>query len=281
MLINNLPDSIINSYLDMLCYSNWKTFEPFTIIICAHPDDETISMGSRLKKIKNALLVYLTNGAPANPFFHKQAGYYDNTSYSRARREELLTALSIAGFSESECIFLDFPDQETSFNIPAIAKELASIFALHEPAMVLTHPYEGGHPDHDSAALAVHLALQNNLLKNSVAPVAIEFTSYHSKKGELVTNKFPDNEKVIQRDVVLTTEEKIQKQQMINCFLTQLEFLMMFSLETESFRQIPEYNFTNPPVNEKLFYEYFDWGMTGERWRKLAEEALIEFGLYE
>jgi N-acetylglucosamine malate deacetylase 2 len=47
-------------------------------------------------------------------------------------------------------------------------------------------------------------------------------------------------------------------------------------LDVERFRPAPVYSFTEPPHPGKLFYENFDWGMTAERWRRLAAEALEE-----
>jgi len=282
MFISNLlPDEIINSYLDMLCYKNWKKFEPYTIIISAHPDDETIGLGGTLKKISNAVFVYITNGAPKNPYFFSKAGFSDAESYSKARKNELYNALAIADFRSTDCIFLDIPDQESAFNIPAIVKELTNIFGSHEPDLVLTHPYEGGHPDHDSTALSVHMALQNNLRNNGYAPVALEFTSYFGENGEIATNKFLEMGSYLQRGYILSENEQNNKKQMLNCFESQIEFLKIFSLEKELFRQIPDYDFTLAPHEGILFYENFDWGITGKQWREYAKNAIAQFGFTE
>ncbi len=48
------------------------------------------------------------------------------------------------------------PDQETAFQLAAIVHELIPVLASAE--RVITHPYEGGHPDHDTAAFAVAAA---------------------------------------------------------------------------------------------------------------------------
>lgn len=276
-----LPDRIIRTYLDMLVYNNWKEFEPHTIIISAHPDDETISMGSRLSKLRKTELIYITNGAPVNPYYYTKAGFNDTDTYAKARKRELNNALAYTKLSTSNCIFLEIPDQEASFNIPHIAKELTTIFEMHEPDIIITHPYEGGHPDHDAAALAVHLALQNNLKNKGFAPIALEFTSYHGENGNIVTNKFLNIEDYLYREVLLDEKQKKEKQEMINCFTSQLEFLKVFSTSNESFRQIPLYDFMQPPHEGKLYYEQFDWGVTGEQWRDFAREALNKFGFNE
>jgi hypothetical protein len=39
------------------------------------------------------------------------------------------------------------------------------------------------------------------------------------------------------------------------------------------FRPAPDYDFSQPPHSGKLYYEHFDWGMSGERWRLFAAGA--------
>src|SRR5918993_1032115 len=45
----------------------------------------------------------------------------------------------------------------------------------------VTDGYEGGHPDHDAAALAAHLACR--LLGGTGAPAMVEFAAYHDRDG--------------------------------------------------------------------------------------------------
>ena len=54
-----------------------------------------------------------------------------------------------------------------------------------------------------------------------------------------------------------------------------------YSVRAELFRAAPEYVFTQPPAVEQLFYEWFDWGMNGARFRELAGACLAELGLDE
>jgi hypothetical protein len=48
---------------------------------------------------------------------------------------------------------------------------------LIKPDIVFTHPYEGGHPDHDFTAFAVHAACR---LTKSTKSVIAEFASYNA-----------------------------------------------------------------------------------------------------
>jgi N-acetylglucosamine malate deacetylase 2 len=63
--------------------------------------------------------------------------------------------------------------------VATLARSLAATLAEIAPVLVLCHPYEGGHPDHDATAFAV--AATCRLLKTAGANVPFmgEFTSYH------------------------------------------------------------------------------------------------------
>ena len=63
---------------------------------------------------------------------------------------------------------------------------------------------------------------------------------------------------------------------MFACFQTQTQMLMNFPIGVEKLRPAPPYDFTTAPHEGHLFYENFDWGMTGGRWRALAESALAD-----
>jgi hypothetical protein len=61
---------------------------------------------------------------------------------------------------------------------------------------------------------------------------------------------------------------------MLGCFRTQSETLAPFGVDAERFRLAPAYDFAQPPHPGALFYEQFDWGMTGDRFRAIAREVL-------
>jgi LmbE family N-acetylglucosaminyl deacetylase len=144
------------------------------------------------------------------------------------------------------------------------------------PAAILTHPYEGGHPDHDATAFAVHAACARVLNP----PEVWEFASYHAASGDgavIEAGTFlPDAEEV--ETIALSDGARAMKSEMIARYGSQLHMLRHWPLDVERFRAAPVYDFTRPPHSGKLYYEHFDWGVTGERWRLLAEEALRTLG---
>ena len=235
------------------------------MIVAAHPDDETIGASTLLPGAVS--LVHVTDGAPRNMADAHRCGFQSRKEYAEARRKELLEALQICG-TEASVTCLGIPDQEATYNIEYAAGELAREMERVRPQVVLTHPYEGGHPDHDAIALAVQIASQDRRV-----PVW-EFAAYHNRNGSICTNEFLPADEVPVHAVDLRGLQKLQKQRMLECFRTQQETLQCFGLAQEKFRPAPQYDFTQPPHAGTLFYELFDWGMTGDRFRQIASEAL-------
>ncbi|HZS51231.1 MAG TPA: PIG-L family deacetylase [Bryobacterales bacterium] len=264
--------------LQRLCAADESTPGPKAMLVAAHPDDEVIGAGGRLRYLRNATFVHITDGAPRNMRDARIAGFSTRQEYALVRRAELEMALSLAGFRPSDACSLSFVDQEASFNLAELAHRLADLIRKFNPEIVLTHPYEGGHPDHDAAAFGVQLAHRLLEEQGFSAPAIVEFTSYHIRNGELETVQFlPGQPRGIA--VLLSTADRKLKRQMIEHFITQQELLRSFPVDIERFRVAPHYDFTRPPHEGRLHYENYDWGMTGERWRSLAQNALLELGL--
>jgi N-acetylglucosamine malate deacetylase 2 len=244
------------------------------VLVAAHPDDETVGAGGLLPRMRDPLLVHVTDGAPRNLQDARAAGFELREDYAQARRLELLNALALAGIRKEQTCGLNVCDQEASRDMADLAHRLAALLQTEHPAAILTHPYEGGHPDHDATAFAVHAACA--LIP--AGPEIYEFTSYHARESEMEVGRF-----LISEDpgecMQLPNEARQRKRRMIECFSTQQQVLRLFPLDVECFRTAPSYNFTQAPHPGTLWYERFAWGMTGERWRQLAAEALRRLGM--
>ncbi len=128
---------------------------------------------------------------------------------------------------------------------------------------MFTHAYEGGHPDHDAVAFAIH---------GTGLPV-IEMAGYHAApKGGMTVGRFlPGGEEAL---VVLHPGEIARREAMLACFATQRPTLApFFGMHHERFRAAPVHDFTQRPA-ARLYYEGFGGGMTGARWCALAANAL-------
>ena len=232
------------------------------LVVSAHPDDETIGASTLLGSA--VAIVHVTDGAPRNMYDAKRYGFATAEQYAAARRRELQAALRRAGVSP-QLIEIGVPDQQATFEIPRIVQELRRIIHRVQPGVVLTHPYEGGHPDHDACALAVRIAC-------TVVPVH-EYACYHNDRGNIRTGEFLPLFDDVQT-VTLNQQQQSTKQAMFDCFETQREMLKLFPVAVERFRTVPNYDFTQPPHDGTLYYEQFDWGMTGERFRTVARQML-------
>ena len=200
-------------------------------------------------------------------------------TYRATRNAEALAALALAGVPSRRVHELGIADQEAAFQLTEIAHSLAALLRELQPDMVVTHPYEGGHPDHDATAFAVRSASALFGLAGVPEPAVIEMTSYHSRAGRIQTGEFlpadtrGSNSGV--KTLELSAKERALKQAMLACHHTQAATLQYFSTDRERFRIAPRYEFTRPPHEGKLFYENFNWGMTADRWCELASRAML------
>jgi LmbE family N-acetylglucosaminyl deacetylase len=242
------------------------------LIVAAHQDDEVIGLGSRLPSMRDsAIFVHTTDGALKKDA--QALGFSDTAEYACARREELFAALALAGIPSDHCIALAFGDQQASTHLVQLTQRLLQVLLDLKPSVIYTHPYEGGHPDHDATAFAVHSAVGLLAPAGVSRPEILEFTSYHAAANGLEANEFLPYAGISICTKSLTEAERCLKAKMIDCFVTQRHVLSVFPLSIEKLRFAPRYHFDQAPHPGRLYYENFDWGMDGERWRKHAREA--------
>lgn len=245
-------------------------------LIVAHPDDETLAFGAQLPRLEGLTIVHVTDGAPRN---ETQCGFATWRDYAAARRRELETAVALAGVTPDALIALDVPDQEASLAMPGIARRLAELFAARGVETVLTHAYEGGHPDHDAVAFCVHAA-RRLLTAGGEPPIElIEIPFYRAAGSGWLRQRFIPETGCPETVIALTEPEQSLKRRMLAAHATQAETLSSFSLDEERFRPAPEYDFASLPNGGDLLYERYDWRMTGARWRELVRRALAALGL--
>lgn len=246
---------------------------PRTVIVVAHPDDETLALGARLARFGDACFVHVMDGAPLDGNDARAHGFGSLQEYRNARSQELKAAFELAGISPEKLVALGIPDQEAAYNLLLLTSELTRIFSRLSPEVLLTHAYEGGHPDHDACAFAVHHAAS----LESRRPILIEAPFYHAGTRGMETESFlpaqPGTTSALTLCQVLTAAERARKQQRLACFTSQREVLAAFPLERELFRIAPLYDFTQPPGPGPALYDSYPWGIKSPQFRELAAAA--------
>jgi LmbE family N-acetylglucosaminyl deacetylase len=154
-----------------------------------------------------------------------------------------------------------------------LAKRITTFLQQSAPDIVITHPYEGGHPDHDSAAFATNAAVRL-LERNGFAPPTIfEMALHPSKDGKERVLDFLPSAGRETTTLILDQKAYDLKRRMFECFASQREALKSNPLGPEKFRRPPAYDFMVPPQLGKLNYENFHGGITRDEWLALARQA--------
>ena len=247
---------------------------PRVLVVVAHPDDEAIGAGALLAELPDAVVAHVTDGAPRDNAVAELRGFSSRDAYAEARRAEVLAALSIAGIQASRVRCLGYVDGEATLSLVQLCHDVIDLMLEVAPEIVLTHPYEGGHTDHDATAFAVHLACGILRREGLPAPVVLEMTSYHSRNGRRVRNQFLPRRNVPERSLELPPEAQLLKLRMFEQFLSQRVCLRDFPVQVERFRIAPRYTFTTPPHEGQLDYERYCATICGDEWRARAEKAL-------
>jgi LmbE family N-acetylglucosaminyl deacetylase len=250
------------------------------LFVVAHPDDEVLAAGSRLPRLPLAHIVHATDGAPRDLGDARRLGFASQADYAAARRLEADRALAMLGIGPERVHRLGLSDQDIARELPRLLRALAELCAELRPAAIITHAYEGGHPDHDAVALAVHMLCREQNGEGS--PQLIEFAGYHDAdgSGRMATQSFlpaPVSEVML----CLNPAERARKRRALACFRTQRRVLRQFGIDRERFRRAPCYRFTAPPHPWPPFYERFVRHLDGKRWRRLAAATLAKYGLPE
>lgn len=248
------------------------------MVVVAHPDDETIGLGGQLHGLAGMILVHVTDGAPRDGRDAHAHGFPDASAYAAARRNELEAAMALAGVAPAQLVALGLADQMASLALVDLVHRLADLFREHEPGVVLTHAYEGGHPDHDATAFAVQCAVERLTALGFQAPRKLEMPLYHDGPEGLVPQRFADPGP---DDLVapLAPPELARKAAMLACHRSQAETLAQFTAATESLRWAHRHDFTTLPNAGRLTYERWGFELDGQGWLRLAETALDQLGL--
>lgn len=247
------------------------------LVVAPHPDDEALGAGIWLHRHRKEDLhiLHVTDGSPRDLGEAHARGLTSRRAYAALRRKEFLCSLPLLAVPPSHCFQMSIVDKETYLHLPSVVGKISALIAKLQPDRVFAPTYEGGHPDHDSAALAVSVAR-----RRGASFEHIEFPLYRAGKGgAMVTQTFLPNARKRgnandEEILTLSAGERKRKKRILDCHVSQSEMLLHFELDGEPLRHAPEYDFTKPPHPGRLLYEIWNWGISGEQWRERAAAVL-------
>lgn len=239
-----------------------------TVVVVAHPDDETIGLGAQLPRFRDLLVVHVTDGAPRRIGDAARAGFDNPAAYAAERRRELEAAMGVAGVGSDALTTLEVPDQDVAAMLPEIAARLRPL--LHGADLVLTHAYEGGHPDHDATAFAVDRTIAGLARR----PAVLAMPCYRAGPDGALWQDFGRTDNRPSISLRLTPEEAERKRRMLACFATQARTLAPVRLDAERFRDASGEDFSVLPNEGAILYERFGWGVA-------AADLLAAFAAFD
>lgn len=241
-----------------------------TLVLVAHPDDECITCGGLLQRVREPIVAYATNGAPDDEYFWARHG--SRQKYAAIREREAREALGKIGIVQIEFfapqanspeeVPVELKDQQLFRNLPQAMALLEKTIRKHHPQALLTLAYEGGHPDHDSCSFLGCMA------GTELGIPVWEMPLYHRLHGQQFFQQFVEEEGETMV-LEISGEELERKLQMIACYKSQFDALPSFDSRRERFRPQRKYDYSKPPHKGKVNYEVWQWKMTGP---EVAEE---------
>jgi LmbE family N-acetylglucosaminyl deacetylase len=215
------------------------------VLVVAHPDDEVISCSGALCCLADVTIVQLTEDTPA--------------------REAERAAAQVAGGWKVPVIFGGMHFRMAHLEAARLRSLVAEVIAGAD--VIWTHPYEGGHLDHDTAAWIVQ-SVAGSILR-------LEFASYHmgAGKAHVFGDFWPDVEHQAAA-VRLSGERLDRKLAAIEAYASQAGILRKFRQpDREAYRVAPYYDFSRPAPPPRARWDVKGYQPSTIDWRRMIAQA--------
>ena len=221
------------------------------LVLIPHPDDEAAGCAAAITRARGQgaeiLGAYLTSGVPAPELLWPWQRKHQPRRIVRRRREAQWAA-EMLGLEMAS--YQTIPTRTLRTALEGTHDLLTRLIRHHEPDVLWTPAYEGGHQDHDAASF----------LASTFRHVLTvwEFSEYNFAGGKVRSQEFfsPNG---TEKQIVLTTNEQRFKRAVLRTYRSERNNLSHILTQREVFRPLAEYDYRRPPYPGKLFYQRFDW----------------------
>jgi LmbE family N-acetylglucosaminyl deacetylase len=260
-------------FLQALAASPDRAVDAPVMIVCAHPDDETIALGAQMRRLTRLEIVTVTDGAPTDMRDAHVHGFATRDAYAQARRRELAAAIGLAGVPEGALRMLGCRDQEAAHRLVGLCEALAALFEARAPEIVVTHALEGGHPDHDATAFAARAARRLAVRRGARAPELAEALFYRLEGDGVAAQTFAPGSGAPETTLRLDEAARALKRRMIAAHAAQAAVLGAFDVDAERLRPAEPVDPSTQPDAGARLYDSRPWGLSGEGWRERVDAA--------
>jgi LmbE family N-acetylglucosaminyl deacetylase len=219
------------------------TLDVKVVVLVAHPDDETLGLSLLLPRLTQGLLVHATDAVtPGDP---------SPEGLSTVRFAELAEALRRLGADHLSRASWMLPDGSLIEHVGSAGASLEQ--AIRGSDILVTHAFEGGHPDHDACALAADLACKRLTRAGLPVPLRLEFPLY-AKADEGVRLLAFDPDDGAHWTFELSPTEREKKRYALRAFESQRDVVASFPLTVEALRPTADHDFKRVRSPDALLY---------------------------
>ena len=171
------------------------------MVLCAHSDDEIISMGGTIAKYakekKDVRVIIFSSGEKSVPWLKEEV-------LVKKRIEESKKVSKLLG---CKCEFLGLPDLKLAENLEKNARQVKKIISKFKPDKIFTHNRYDAHPDHRAVFYTLEKALRGRKRK----PKLFTFMIWGLFNPKDSTHFYVDIDKTFSEKIKALREFKTQK----------------------------------------------------------------------